>query len=192
MSSDEIRAGSSEIMTHAQRQAFLKKSSLGKLFGVAHLLPEVAAAIKTSDIPANKAKVEAVLPSSEKRFIQVDENNFTQEVLESLIPVLVVFEAPWCGLCRIIHPLLLQFKAQCREQIKFVSVNADHNFKLSTTYRLKSLPTLFLIQNGTIQYRLEDFRGRDDLRRALEEIKLSYTQKQNTCTDTQSNTNVAS
>ncbi|MBD2357255.1 protochlorophyllide oxidoreductase [Tolypothrix sp. FACHB-123] len=41
MSSDEIRAGSSEIMTHAQRQAFLKTSSLGNLFGVAHLLPEI-------------------------------------------------------------------------------------------------------------------------------------------------------
>lgn len=44
MSSDEIRAGSSEMMTHAQRQAFLKTSSLGKLFGVAHLLPEVTEA----------------------------------------------------------------------------------------------------------------------------------------------------
>ncbi|MBE9205802.1 hypothetical protein IQ244_04600 [Nostoc sp. LEGE 06077] len=42
MSSDEIKAGSKEMMTHAQRQAFLKKSSLGKLFGIAHLLPEVA------------------------------------------------------------------------------------------------------------------------------------------------------
>ncbi|AFZ27407.1 hypothetical protein Cylst_5385 [Cylindrospermum stagnale PCC 7417] len=41
MRSDEIRAGSSEMMTHAQRQTFLKTSSLGKLFGVAHLLPEV-------------------------------------------------------------------------------------------------------------------------------------------------------
>jgi len=44
MSSDEIRAGSQEMMTHAQRQAFLKTSSLGQLFGVAHLLPEVETA----------------------------------------------------------------------------------------------------------------------------------------------------
>lgn len=41
MRSDEIRAGSSEMMTHAQRQTSLKTSSLGKLFGVAHLLLEV-------------------------------------------------------------------------------------------------------------------------------------------------------
>jgi thioredoxin 1 len=112
--------------------------------------------------------------------LSVSERTFTQEVLESPIPVLVNFEAPWCGLCRIIQPLLLQFQAQCGEEIKLVGVNADQNFKLSTTYRLKSLPTLLLIENGTIQYRLEGFRGRDDLRLALEEIKLSYSKRYST------------
>lgn len=112
--------------------------------------------------------------------LSVSERTFTQEVLESPIPVLVNFEAPWCGLCRIIHPLLLQFQAQFGEEIKLVGVNADQNFKLSTTYRLKSLPTLLLIENGTIQHRLERFRGRDDLHLALEEIKLTYSNRSKT------------
>ncbi|MEH2248857.1 thioredoxin family protein [Nostoc sp.] len=107
--------------------------------------------------------------------LSVSERTFTQEVLESPIPVLVNFEAPWCGLCRVIHPLLLQFQAQCGEEIKLVGVNADQNFKLSTTYRLKSLPTLLLIENGNVCHRLESFRGREDLRLALEEIKASYS-----------------
>ena len=106
--------------------------------------------------------------------LSVSERTFSQEVLESPIPVLVNFEAPWCGLCRIIHPLLLEFQAQCGEEIKLVGVNADQNFKLSTTYRLKSLPTLLLIENGTVRHRLEGFRGREDLRLALEDIKASY------------------
>ncbi|AUS99664.1 thiol reductase thioredoxin [Nostoc sp. CENA543] len=109
--------------------------------------------------------------------LSVSERTFTQEVLESPIPVLVNFEAPWCGLCRIIHPLLLQFQGQCGDQIKLVGINADENFKLSNTYRLKSLPTLLLIENGVIRHRLEGFRGRDDLRLALEEIKLNYTRR---------------
>ncbi|MEH2240262.1 thioredoxin family protein [Nostoc sp.] len=107
--------------------------------------------------------------------LSVSEQTFTQEVLESPIPVLVNFEAPWCGLCRVIHPLLLQFQAQCGEEIKLVGVNADQNFKLSTTYRLKSLPTLLLIENGNVRHRLESFRGREDLRLALEHIKASYS-----------------
>lgn len=109
--------------------------------------------------------------------LSVSERTFTQEVLESPIPVLVNFEAPWCGLCRIIHPLLLQFKAQHGEQIKLVTVNADDNFKLANTYRLRSLPTLILVENGVTRYRLESFRSRDDVCLALEEIKLSYTNR---------------
>jgi thioredoxin 1 len=107
--------------------------------------------------------------------LSVSERTFTQEVLESPIPVLVNFEAPWCGLCRIVHPLLLQFKAHYGEKIKLVTVNADDNFKLSNTYRLKSLPTLLLIEDGVVRRRLESFRSREDLRLALEEIKDNYT-----------------
>ncbi|NJL60508.1 MAG: thioredoxin [Methylacidiphilales bacterium] len=106
--------------------------------------------------------------------LSVTERTFNQEVLASPIPVLVNFEAPWCGLCRVIHPLLLQFQTQCEGEIKLVGINADDNFKLSNTYRLKSLPTLLLIENGHVKQRLEGFRGRDDLLLALEEIKTCY------------------
>jgi len=107
--------------------------------------------------------------------LSVSERTFTKEVLESQVPVLVNFGAPWCGLCHIIKPLLLQFKSECGEEIKLVDVNADDNFKLSTTYRLKTLPTLLLIQNGTVVYRLEGFRGREDFFAALSKIKDTYT-----------------
>ncbi len=108
--------------------------------------------------------------------LSVNEQTFTKEVLESQVPVLVNFEAPWCGLCRIIKPLLIQFKSQCDEEIKLVGVNADNNFKLSTTYRLKTLPTLLLIENGIVRKRLEGFSAREDLFSALSEIKESYTE----------------
>lgn len=109
--------------------------------------------------------------------LSVIEQNFTQEVLESPIPVLVNFWAPWCGLCRNIQPLLLQFKTHCEEPIKLVGVNADENFKLSNAYRLTNLPTLLLIENGKVVKRLEDFHGRDALRLALEEIRASYIER---------------
>ena len=107
--------------------------------------------------------------------LSVNERTFTQEVLESPVPVLVNFEAPWCGLCRIIHPLLSQFQTQCGDELKLVGVNADQNFKLSNTYRLKSLPTLLLIEKGIVKQRLEGFPGKEDLRQALEAIKFTYT-----------------
>ncbi|MFN7413943.1 MAG: thioredoxin family protein [Dolichospermum sp.] len=140
-------------MTHAQRQAFLKTSRLGKLLGVAHLLPE-------SDVKPT--------------ILSISEKTFTKNVLESPIPVLVNFTAPWSEFCKIIHPLLLQFQVQCSDRIKLVEINADQNFKLSNTYRLKSLPTLLLIENGIVKQRLEGFCSQEDLRLALESIQISY------------------
>lgn len=69
-SSDEIRVGSSEVMTHAQRQAFLKTSHWGKLFGVAHLLPEVKALTNIESGQRTDTKVEMELSVSEKIFLQ--------------------------------------------------------------------------------------------------------------------------
>ena len=106
--------------------------------------------------------------------LSVSEQTFAQEVLESPIPVLVNFWAPWCGLCRNVQPLLLQLQTHCSEQIKLVEINADQNFKLSNAYRLATLPTLLLIEEGIVRQRLDNFRGRDDLRLALENIRVSY------------------
>lgn len=109
--------------------------------------------------------------------LSVSERTFKQEVLESPVPVLVNFGAPWCGLCRIIQPLLLQFNNNFSDRIKLVAVNADENFKLANTYRLTSLPTLLLIENGKVCQRLEGFDKKEELRLALEAIKTNYADK---------------
>lgn len=70
MSNDEIRVGASEIMTHAQRQTFLKTSPLGKLFGVAHLLPELEETTNIEFAQGTNAKVEIILSVREKIFLQ--------------------------------------------------------------------------------------------------------------------------
>ncbi len=107
--------------------------------------------------------------------LSVSERTFTQEVLESPIPVLVNFWAPWCGLCRNIQPLMTQFETSCNEQIKLVGVNADENFKLSNAYRLTTLPTLILIEDAKVRERFDGFHGRDELRLALELIRINYS-----------------
>ncbi|MFB2983598.1 thioredoxin family protein [Microseira sp. BLCC-F43] len=105
--------------------------------------------------------------------LSVTERTFTQEVLESPIPVLVHFWAPWCGLCHLINPQLQKFQPQWGPNVKLVGINADSNFKLANAYHLTSLPTLILFEDGQILHRQENFRGRDDVWQALQSISLT-------------------
>lgn len=106
--------------------------------------------------------------------LSVNEQTFTQEVLESPTPVLVHFWAPWCGLCRAINPLLNRFQEEWGGQLKLVGINADETLRLASTYRLTTLPTLILFEDGKILHRMDTFSGRDDLQRALERVMNSY------------------
>ncbi len=97
----------------------------------------------------------------------ISEADFTPQVLQATVPVIVHFSAPWCGLCRLIEPLLAQLQEQYGSQIRVIAVNADESLYLATHYRLRMLPTLLLIQDGQVQYRLETFQTREQLYQQL-------------------------
>ncbi|MEM8603028.1 MAG: thioredoxin family protein [Cyanobacteria bacterium P01_H01_bin.121] len=105
-------------------------------------------------------------------FLSICEKTFQSKVLESQVPVLVNFWAPWCGVCRLVHPLLDQLQASSQARLMIVHVNADENLRLSNTYRLKTLPTLLLFAGGHVRDRIEGFQSRNGLQVALERVRL--------------------
>ena len=81
--------------------------------------------------------------------INVNKNNFNQEVLNSDKPVLMDFWAPWCRPCRMVVPLVEEI-AKERSDIKVVKINVDEEQELAMQFGVMSIPTLVVMKNGKI------------------------------------------
>jgi thioredoxin 1 len=85
-----------------------------------------------------------------KATIQVTEQNFEAEVLQSTLPVIVDFYADWCGPCKMIAPALEEIANELAGRVKIAKVNVDEQSALAQRYHVQSLPTLLYFQNGEV------------------------------------------
>lgn len=79
---------------------------------------------------------------------QVTDSTFKQDVLESEIPVLVDFWAPWCGPCRMVAPVVEEISEQYDGKVKVVKLNTDENPSVASQYGIRSIPTLMIFKGG--------------------------------------------
>ena len=81
--------------------------------------------------------------------IQVNKNNFQEEVLGSDKPVLVDFWASWCGPCRMVAPILEEI-ANERSDVKVCKINVDEEPELASRYNVMSIPTMLVVKEGQV------------------------------------------
>jgi thioredoxin 1 len=80
--------------------------------------------------------------------VELTEDNFETEVLQTGIPVVVDFYAPWCGPCKIIAPLLGQFASEFEGRLKFAKANVVETPELAASFEITGVPTLMLFRGG--------------------------------------------
>ncbi len=79
--------------------------------------------------------------------IEVNQNNFEKEILKSEKPVLIDFNANWCGPCRMLKPILEEI-AKENDSVKIASINIDDEEDLADEYGVSSIPCLVFVKEG--------------------------------------------
>jgi thioredoxin 1 len=104
------------------------------------------------------------------KVLNINSDKFNEEVLQSDLPVLVDFWAPWCGPCRMMAPILDELSVLMEGKLKVVKVNTEEpeNQMLAIQYNIQSIPNMKLFKNGKI---VEEFIGLRPLEVIKQEIE---------------------
>tara|TARA_B100000315_G_C14547971_1_gene574229 strand:+ start:421 stop:738 length:318 start_codon:yes stop_codon:yes gene_type:complete len=100
--------------------------------------------------------------------VNLTSDNFQTEVIDSTIPALVDFWAPWCGPCQMIAPHIKELAKDCTGKLKVCKLNVDEAPDVATKYAVMSIPALMLFKEGKIMETKVGSMGKEDLKKLIQ------------------------
>ena len=104
---------------------------------------------------------------------QITDSTFEAEALQSEIPVLVDFWAPWCGPCRAIAPVLEEIAKEYEGKMNILKMNVDENPATPSKYGIRAIPTLILFKDGEVAGQVTGAVSKSNLKELITEKGLS-------------------
>ncbi|MBA7470614.1 Thioredoxin [subsurface metagenome] len=102
--------------------------------------------------------------------IEVDDASFEQKVLESKIPVLVDFWAPWCRPCLMTAPVLEELAKEYADKITFTKLDVDQNAKVAAKYNIMAIPNLIIFKEGKPISQIVGYKPKEELKKDLDAV----------------------
>ena len=101
--------------------------------------------------------------------LEITDQNFESEVLESNTPVVIDFWAEWCGPCKAIAPVVDELANEYLTKVKFGKVNVDLNQQTAMKYGIRSIPSLLIFNEGSVVNQVIGSVPKDNIVKLLEE-----------------------
>ena len=102
--------------------------------------------------------------------VTLTQDNFSTEVLNSPVPVLVDFWAEWCGPCKMIAPILDELATEYDGRVKVGKVNIDDHQNLAAQFGIRAIPTLLVFKAGQVAEQVVGLKSKRDLKASLDRV----------------------
>jgi thioredoxin 1 len=102
--------------------------------------------------------------------IHVDDGSFEKQVLESNIPVLVDFWAPWCRPCLMAAPVLEELANEYANKITFAKLDVDQNAQIAAKYNIMAIPNLIIFKEGKPVSQIVGYKPKEALKKDLDAV----------------------
>lgn len=100
----------------------------------------------------------------------ITDAEFASKVLQSPIPVLVDFWAPWCGPCKAMLPIVEELSTKYAGKVAFYKMNVDEQNEISQQYGVMSIPTFLLVKNGEVVDNFVGVKSKEDVSKKIDAL----------------------